>query len=116
LPIFEASTAALNGDQGWLVERNEIYRQRRDVVVTGLRQMGLSVLMPRASLYVWSPIPAGWDCASFVSATLEQAGVSLTPGTVLGPGGEGFVRISITAPLERVRQAMGRLGEWMAIA
>lgn len=115
LPIFEASTAALTGDQSWLVERNEIYRQRRDVVVTGLRRMGLDVPTPRASLYVWSPIPAGWDCASFVTAALEQAGVSLTPGTVFGPGGEGFVRISITASLERLQQAMDRLGEWQAI-
>jgi len=116
LPIFEASTAALTGDQTWLVERNEIYRQRRDVVVDGLRKMGLDVHSPRASIYIWSPVPAGWDCASFVTAALEQAGVSLTPGTVFGPGGEGFVRISITTPLERVQQAMDRLREWLAVA
>jgi len=114
LPIFEASTAALVGDQSWLVERNEIYRQRRDVVVAGLRRMGLPVRTPRASLYVWLPVPAGWCCASFVTAALEQAGVSLTPGTVFGPGGEGFVRISITAPLQRVQQAMDRLEAWLA--
>jgi LL-diaminopimelate aminotransferase len=116
LPIFVASTAALNGDQSWLTERNEIYRQRRDVVVAGLHKMGLDVPTPRASLYVWSPVQAGWDSVTFVTAALEQAGVSLTPGTVFGPGGEGFVRISITAPLERIRQAMERLGEWLAIA
>lgn len=114
LPIFEASIVALEGDQSWLLERNEIYRQRRDVVVAGLRQIGLPVLTPRASLYVWSPIPPGWDSAAFASAALEQAGVSLTPGTVFGPGGEGFVRISITEPLVRVQQAMDRLGEWLA--
>lgn len=113
LPIFEASTAALEGDQSWLLERNEIYRQRRDVVVAGLRQIGLPVTVPRASLYVWSPIPPGWDSVSFASAALEQAGVSLTPGTVFGPGGEGFVRISITQPLGRVQQAMDRLAEWL---
>lgn len=113
LPIFEASIAALNGDQSWLIERNEIYRQRRDVVVEGLQRMGLSVRIPRASLYVWSPIPPGWKCVDFVSAALEQAGVSLTPGTVFGAGGEGHVRISITAPLERVRQAMQRLEAWL---
>ncbi len=113
LPIFEASIAALNGDQSWLIERNEIYRQRRDVVVEGLQRMGLSVRIPRASLYVWSPIPPGWKCVDFVSAALEQAGVSLTPGTVFGAGGGGHVRISITAPLERVRQAMQRLEAWL---
>lgn len=114
LPVFEASTAALTGDQSWLVERNEIYRQRRDVVLAGLRRLGLTVRTPRASLYVWSPVPAGWSSASFVTAALEQAGVSLTPGTVFGPGGEGFVRISITAPLERIQQAMDRLEVWLA--
>lgn len=116
LPIFEASTAALTGDQTWLIERNEIYRKRRDVIVAGLRQLGLIVTTPRASLYVWSPVPVGWNSVTFVTDALEQAGVSLTPGTVFGPGGEGFVRISITAPLERVQQAMDRLGEWLAKA
>lgn len=113
LPIFEASIAALNGDQSWLIERNEIYRQRRDVVIEALQRLGLSVRTPRASLYVWSPIPPGWKCVDFASAALEQAGVSLTPGTVFGAGGEGYVRISITAPLERVRQAMQRLEAWL---
>lgn len=113
LPIFEASTAALEGDQSWLLERNEIYRQRRDEVVAGLRRIGLAAPAPRASLYVWSSIPPGWDSVSFASAALEQAGVSLTPGTVFGPGGEGFVRISITQPQARIQQAMERLAEWL---
>ena len=113
LPIFEASTAALTGDQSWLSERNEIYRQRRDVVVAGLGRIGLAVPAPRASLYVWLPVPTGWSSADFASAALEQAGVSLTPGTVFGPGGEGFVRISITTPSERIQQAMDRLGDWL---
>jgi LL-diaminopimelate aminotransferase len=113
LPILEATTAALTGDQGWLVERNEIYRQRRDVVVAGLRQMGLPVSVPRASLYIWSPVPGGWNSVDFTIAALEQASVSVTPGTVFGAGGEGFVRISITAEVERIRQAMERLGEWI---
>jgi LL-diaminopimelate aminotransferase len=114
LPIFEASTAALTGDQSWLSERNEIYRQRRDVVVAGLQRIGLAVPAPRASLYIWAPIPSGWGSVDFATAALEQARVSLTPGTVFGPGGEGFVRISITAPIERVQQAMDRLGYWLA--
>jgi LL-diaminopimelate aminotransferase len=113
LPVFEASTAALAGDQSWLLERNEIYRQRRDAVVAGLRRLGLAVNPPRASIYVWSPVPAGWSSMAFATAALEQAGVSLTPGTVFGPGGEGFVRISITAPLDRIQLAMDRLGEWL---
>lgn len=113
LPIFEASIAALTGEQSWLVERNEIYRQRRDVIVTTLKELGLPVQTPRASLYVWSPIPSGWDCEEFVNAALEKAGVSMTPGTVFGPRGEGYIRLAITAPIDQVRLGMQRLKEWL---
>jgi LL-diaminopimelate aminotransferase len=113
LPIMEASIAAMTGDQEWLGRRNEIYRLRRDAVLLGLRAAGLAALTPQASLYVWSPIPQGWKSVEFASAVLENAHLSLTPGTVFGPGGEGFVRISITAPLERIEQAMLRFTAWM---
>jgi LL-diaminopimelate aminotransferase len=109
LPIMEAATAALSGDQGWLPERNAIYQQRRDVVIRALHALGLAARVPRASLYVWSPIPEGWSCMDFAAELLDRAHVSLTPGTVFGAGGEGFVRISLTAPEERLEEAMERL-------
>ncbi len=114
LPIFEASTAALTGDQTWLVERNQTYRRRRDALLKGLRRAGIEAAEPHASLYVWAPVPEGWDCESFAVEALENAGVSLTPGTVFGPGGAGFVRISITAPEEQIEIAMEKLGSWLA--
>lgn len=113
LPVWEGAIAALTGDQDWLIERNAVYRTRRDALVAGLRRAGLDAPMPRASLYVWAPVPAGWDCADFASAALEQAGVSFTPGTVFGPGGQGYVRVSITAPLERIEEAARRLERWL---
>jgi LL-diaminopimelate aminotransferase len=113
LPIFEASISALTGDQSWLEQRNEVYRQRRDVLLAGLKELGLAVRKPDASLYVWSPVPGGWTSEEFAVAALEQAGVSMTPGTVFGPGGQGFLRLSITAPLERLEQAMERLNSWL---
>lgn len=109
LPIMEAATAALCGDQGWLPERNAVYQQRRDVVIPALHAMGLEAQVPRASLYVWSPIPEGWSSTDFAAELLEKAHISLTPGTVFGAGGEGFVRISLTAPAERLDEAMGRM-------
>jgi LL-diaminopimelate aminotransferase len=109
LPIMEAATAALSGDQGWLPERNAIYQHRRDVVIRALHALGLAARVPRASLYVWSPIPEGWSSMDFAAELLEKAHVSLTPGTVFGACGEGFVRISLTAPEERLEEAMGRL-------
>ena len=112
-PIFEATTAALSGDQSWLDQRNEVYRQRRDAVLSGLKQIGLEPATPQASLYVWTSAPAGWECEQFAESALDKTGVSLTPGTVFGEGGKGFLRISITAPLERIQEAMGRLKDWL---
>jgi LL-diaminopimelate aminotransferase len=113
LPIQEASTVALTSDQSWLQERNHVYQERRDAVIAGLHNLGLDARLPRASIYVWSLIPSGWNSADFASAALENAGVSITPGTVFGSGGEGYVRIALTAPVERIQTAMERLKDRM---
>lgn len=111
-PVLEAATAALDGDQSWLAGRNAEYKRRRDRIVEALRALGLPVVEPRASLYVWSPLPEGWTSIDFASALLQQARVSVTPGVVFGPGGEGYIRISLASPMERVSQAMDRLSRW----
>ncbi len=116
LPITQAAVAAMTGDQAWLTERNAIYQQRRDVVVQAVQSMGLKCETPQASLYVWLSIPEGWNAEELASLFLERAGVSLAPGTVFGAHGEGYLRLSITQPLERIQQAMERIykmkGEW----
>ncbi|GAF69967.1 unnamed protein product [marine sediment metagenome] len=106
---MEAATTALTADQTWLIDRNDTYRQRRDVVIAALHSLGLDARVPRGSLYVWSPIPAGRSSVEFANQMLEEAQVSLTPGTVFGPSGEGYVRISLTAPIQRIELAMQRL-------
>lgn len=113
LPILEAAMAALTGDQAWLVERNSVYAQRRDIVVGTLNRLGLPVTIPQASLYIWSPIPVAWTAEAFTLAALEEAHVSLTPGTVFGGQGRGFMRISLTTSLERIAEGMERLESWM---
>ena len=110
-PVQEAAILALTGDQGWLKGRNEIYQERRDVVLQGLKKIGLSAKVPDASIYVWSPVPKGFSSMDFVMAVLEKAHVSFTPGIIFGSGGEGYVRISLTAPKERMAEAMQRLVE-----
>jgi LL-diaminopimelate aminotransferase len=111
LPIMEAATAALTGDQNWLADRNEIYQQRRDLVIEALHSSGLNARVPQGSLYIWCPVPPSWSSEDFTSALLDQAYVSLTPGTIFGKHGEGFVRISFTAPLERLEEAMQRMSQ-----
>jgi LL-diaminopimelate aminotransferase len=109
LPILEAATAALNTDPGWLIERNQVYQRRRGIVVDGLRQLGLPVTAPSASIYVWAPVPPGWSSLDFTTAVLEAAHVSLTPGPVFGAYGEGFMRIALTDSEDRITEAMQRL-------
>ena len=111
LPILAAAAEAMTGNQDWLAERNEIYRVRRDIVVQAVNAFGLPALRPQASIYVWCPAPPGWTCLEFVSFVLDRAAVSLTPGTIFGENGEGYVRISLTAPTERLDEAMQRMGK-----
>jgi len=113
LPVLHAATQAMNGDQSWLRLRNEVYRQRRDVLLAGLRRIGMQAETPLGSMYVWSQIPKGWSSMDFVSAALDDALVSMTPGSFFGTCGEGYVRISLTAPVERVEEAASRLERWL---
>lgn len=113
-PVLDAAVAAMTGDQSWLAERNACYRERRDIVLPALRAIGLQAATPHASLYVWSSVPPGQTSAEFAAKVLERAGVSLTPGTVFGAGGEGYFRLALTAPTRRVAEAMQRMTELLS--
>jgi LL-diaminopimelate aminotransferase len=109
LPVMEAAIQAMSGDQEWLVQRNQVYRRRRDVVLKGLEAIGLKGLSFDATLYVWCPVPPGMDSLTFSELVLEQANVSLTPGNVFGKRGEGYMRISLSTTEQRLEQAMQRM-------
>ncbi|MHB8055081.1 MAG: aminotransferase class I/II-fold pyridoxal phosphate-dependent enzyme [Candidatus Aminicenantales bacterium] len=113
-PILEAAAAALNGDQSFIPGRNEIYRRRRDLVVDGLKALGFAPARPKASLYVWSPIPADCSSVDWAIRLLERTGVSVGPGSAFGRGGEGFIRISLTAKDEEIRDALRRMETFLA--
>jgi LL-diaminopimelate aminotransferase len=107
--IQDAAVMALTGDQSWLEARNDIYRERRDLILDALDQVGVHAAKPVASLYVWAGIPQGFRSEEFATRLLEEAGVSVTPGTAFGLGGEGYVRISLGMSTERIREAADRL-------
>ncbi len=111
-PIMDAAAAALTGDQSWLANRNEVYRRRRDVVVEALRAAGLRADTPVAAIYVWAGLPEGVDDHAYATGLLETTGVSLTPGSVFGPSGAGYVRIALCLPVERLQEAMERIVKW----
>ncbi len=108
-PIQEASVAAFNGDQSWLEERNAIYQRRRDVVMEMLPLLGWQARSPKGALYVWAKLPEGVDDGRFCMAAVEQTGVWVTPGSAYGETGAGYVRISITSPEDKLREAFKRL-------
>jgi LL-diaminopimelate aminotransferase len=90
---------------------NELYRRRRDLVCDALRRIGVDVTPPHSTIYVWAPVPAGFDSSeAYCEHVLERTGVVLTPGAVYGPAGEGWFRISLTTPDERLLEAVERLG------
>ena len=111
-PILDAASEALTGDQTWMVERNAHYKERRDLVVAGVRAAGLHAATPAAAIYVWVKLPEGVSDETYSHDLLEGAGVTVTPGSIFGPGGQGYLRVSLGTPTARVREAMERWGEW----
>jgi len=113
-PILTAGITALTGDQEWLVERNRIYQERRDLVYEAFSQVGMAAALPKASLYIWAKAPADFETTvDFTDRLLAETGVSITPGIAFGENGEPFVRVSLGTPTERVSEAMNRLVTWL---
>ncbi|MEM7114161.1 MAG: aminotransferase class I/II-fold pyridoxal phosphate-dependent enzyme [Chloroflexota bacterium] len=109
-PVQLAAIEALTGDQGWLAERNQMYQERRDIVVAGLKAAGFEVESPKATLYVWAKLPPGHtDSLAFSKWLLDKAGVWISAGSFFGSGGKEYVRATLTVPTERLKIAMERL-------
>jgi LL-diaminopimelate aminotransferase len=112
--IQRMAITALEGPQDCIDEHNATYQRRRDRLVEALRACGLRVNNPAASLYIWARVPSGYTSAQFAARLIDEIGVVVTPGPAFGPSGEGFVRLSITTPDERVEEGARRLLEWAA--
>jgi LL-diaminopimelate aminotransferase len=109
-----AGVAALTGPQEALAEQNAIYTRRRDLVVSALGAIGVDVTAPKGTIYIWAPVPDGHTSTSFAETVLEEAAVVVSPGSMYGPSGEGFFRISLTAPDERIEEAVERMRSHLA--
>ncbi len=109
--MFEAVqlAAAEALDAGPPPEMTEIYARRRDLVCAALAEIGVDVTPPRGTIYIWAPVPEGHSSASFCELVLDESGVVVSPGGAYGPNGEGFFRISLTVPDERLTEAVDRL-------
>lgn len=104
-----AGIAALTGPQEGLAEVRRVYQERRDIIVEGFNSLGWHLEKPKATFYVWAPVPRGYTSASFAEMVLEKAGVIITPGNGYGNYGEGYFRIALTISKERMQEAIERL-------
>ena len=109
-----AGAAALVGPRGPIEEMNAIYARRRDLVLEALAEIGVVVEPPKGTIYVWAPVPEGHTSASFAELVLEEAAVVVSPGSMYGPGGEGFFRISLTTPDDRIAEAVSRMRDHLS--
>ena len=100
---------AMNMTDNQVRERNDVYESRRNKVVETLNSIGIELDPPKASLYVWAPVPAGYDSASFTSLLLDEADIVVTPGNGYGPSGEGYIRLSLTINDVDMQRGLDRL-------
>jgi LL-diaminopimelate aminotransferase len=113
--VQAAAVAALTEARDFPREMSAVYQRRRDLVTDALRAIGLEVTPPQATPYFWARVPEGYTSASFAELVLEQANVVVSPGGAYGPSGEGFVRLSLTIPDDRLEEAVRRIEGSLAI-
>jgi LL-diaminopimelate aminotransferase len=107
--VQHAGIAALTGPQGAVGDRLRVYQGRRDRVTTALRSIGWRVPEIKATFYVWVPVPDGTSSGAFAATVLDRTGIVITPGAGYGRQGEGYVRLSLTTPDQRLDEALDRL-------
>jgi len=118
-PIQVAATAALNGPQDCVDEVRDIYRARRDVLISGLASAGWDVPSPPATMFAWAPLPPAFEAIGsleFSKLLLEKAQVAVSPGVGFGEYGEGYVRIALVENEQRIRQAVRNIKKFLASA
>jgi LL-diaminopimelate aminotransferase len=107
--VQRAAVVALTDERDFPRQMSQVYRRRRDLLVEALAEIGLDVDPPKATPYFWVRVPEGHTSASFATLVLDEANVVISPGPGYGPSGEGFIRISLTVPDERLEEAVRRI-------
>ena len=108
--VQEAGITAMTGPQECISDNTRIYKERRDTLTRGLSDLGWDFKTPKATFYVWASVPdENYDSIGYSKLLLEEAGVVATPGVGFGKYGEGFMRFSLTEPVERMKEALERI-------
>ncbi|MDD5748684.1 MAG: aminotransferase class I/II-fold pyridoxal phosphate-dependent enzyme, partial [Actinomycetota bacterium] len=108
-PVQKAGIKALEDEGETTIKMGKIYQKRRDMLVNGFLELGWDVIPPRGSIYIWLPVPSGFDSVGFSEHLLETAGVFFTPGNAYGASGEGYMRVSMTVTERRIEAALSRI-------
>lgn len=104
-----AGITALLGDQTPIIEMRHIYQERRDLLITGLKDAGFEAVIPKATFYLWINIPPGFNSTELTAHLLTKAAVVTTPGNGFGPSGEGYIRMALTVDKERIAEVVRRI-------
>jgi LL-diaminopimelate aminotransferase len=107
--VQDAAIEALTGPQDSVARLCDLYQRRRDLVMSALPSVGLKADTPKATIYVWAKVPDGYTSSGFAGDLLEKAGVIVAAGNSYGPDGEGYIRISLTTPDDRLEEAIERI-------
>lgn len=107
LPIQQAAIAAITGDQSCVETTRKAYERRRDILCDSFSRIGWNMEKPKATMFVWAPIPKGFQTSQeFVMELVEKAGVMVTPGSAFGPSGEGYVRLALVQDEDVILEAV----------
>ncbi len=110
--VQHAGVAALNIDPAEIEDMRSCYQERRDALINGLRAVGWKIEPPKAAFYVWAKVPSKFpDSMTCAKAFLDEADIVITPGVGFGKSGEGYVRMALTVPVERIHDAVGRMAK-----
>lgn len=107
--VQKAAIVAFNHKNGYMEQTRATYQKRRDLFVDGINTLGWRVKKPQASMYVWMPVPQGFDSTEFTMHLIEKTGVVVSPGVAFGDIGEGYVRAALVAPEARIVEAIERM-------
>jgi LL-diaminopimelate aminotransferase len=107
--VQDAAIEAMLGPQDITRQMSELYQRRRDMVIDALAKIGIQARTPKGTIYVWAKVPDGYTSAEFATKVLEEANVIVAPGNAYGPSGEGYIRISLATPDDRLAEAISRI-------
>ena len=107
--IQEAAIEAYHAPHEQIENLNKMYKERKEVMEAGLKELGWNVEPSKATFYLWLPVPVGFTSEEFVTVMLEKAHVVVPPGNGYGKCGEGFFRIALTRPVEEIKEALKRM-------